>query len=552
MSMRRLRLLRDRAPRARDLLAPEERRFADELGHALAHATAVAAADPDTPLPKGSLPERVRTAHAKFRPEKREERAKRARELLDAPEHERRRVFGRAAGWTPDDAKTSDESLRKLLKQAVHSHVEARRHQVEQFFALHGIGAGMANWNPKATWVEVGHFGDVEAVFTSVPITTPSKLSFRWRTEEPDAKFGSWVLSRRDPGGLKFIAAGDAGQAPGWTVFTIDLRNYLPATPPAVPTRYEVRVIPRANPQERSKSHKAFPRSPIVRGVAVGHSSDPATIIYPSIAQPAVEIETYEVYRYLTVGLERIRLVEDQNGPGAEEFHVSGIVQQFLPSGSANTGRSERLSGYAALSPSGPYSLPLNTGAFFRLTNPDTADWPQAFALVVSVLEEDDGGKMAEWQGEISTVAYEFLAGEVNDAVTEYLQDNFDEFVGEDWETVAAHASEAAQYITSLVSGSAAAGYIGAALLVAGMVVAEIAIGAKDDFYGMEVQTLVVDTNIKDHIDHWFADGDFDDHSVELRWGMTLYGAASFPDAAPYDGEIEITASYRFWKVEDL
>src|SRR4029450_509779 len=104
----------------------------------------------------------------------------------------------------------------------------------------------MAAWGTPRTWLEAGYFtGDVNVSWTQLTINSPAKLDFRWWTEEADADRGLWQLLRLDPGKKEvLLASGDAGDAPGPRLFTLDLGKYLPPQPPGVPSVYRVRVSP--------------------------------------------------------------------------------------------------------------------------------------------------------------------------------------------------------------------------------------------------------------------------------------------------------------------
>jgi hypothetical protein len=96
--------------------SPEELEFVRRFANALTHATAMAAADPETPLPSESLAERARVAYVSFRPDEQNLIRERARLRLSAPLEERRRYFGDYADWTPDTARALDDAVRAQLK----------------------------------------------------------------------------------------------------------------------------------------------------------------------------------------------------------------------------------------------------------------------------------------------------------------------------------------------------------------------------------------------------------------------------------------------------
>jgi hypothetical protein len=426
----------------------------------------------------------------------------------------------------------------------VRAPLQHRRAEIEEFLSASGAASSMAAWGTPRTWLEAGYFtGDVIVSWTQLTINSPAKLDFRWWTEEADADRGLWQLLRLDPGKKEvLLASGDAGDAPGPRLFTLDLGKYLPPQPPGVPSVYRVRVSPQTKAKILPGPTPGL-AGPKVAGKAVGPRSTPVIITYSAISSPPVDFTVYKLYRSLEIGPDKIHLVEDQSGGGGEEFWVAGFVQEFLPSGSANKGQQVKFGPrYAALDPDGPRWADIAVTASYWLDNPDTQDWPRAYALVVSALEEDDGGAFNDWYAQLGDLANEFLLNQIHSDVTEYLQEQFEQFLGENWEIELLKQTPAvADYIVSVISSSTA-GIIGMALAAAALVVSAIIAGADDDFYGVEASVLALPTNVSDFIESHYSG---EHTSVPLEGyqlhtePITLFGH-SFLVAANYDGKLEI------------
>jgi hypothetical protein len=529
----------------------EEERFVRSFADALVHATARAASDPETPAPQDTLAELVRAAYARSRTGQQLRIRDRAQARLQAPLEERLRDFGAYADWTPETARELDEKLRAELKAAVRARLEARKKEIGESLSAHGISSSLAKWAQPRTWLEAGYFsGDVVANWMEMTINSPPPtVQFMWRTEEPEAEHGIWQLYRLGAGGKHtLIASGEAGGAPGPRVFTLDLGDYLPPVAPSVPARYHVRV----SPQTKMKMQPAAQQGavgPKIPGHAVGPASDPVVITYSSISSPSPNFQVWQLYRVLTIGPTKIHMVEDQFGPGAEEFWIAGFVQEFLPSGSSQKPKQQKFGPRnVVLDPDGPRWGEIAIPIDFWLSNPDSGDFPRAYAFVVSVLEEDDGGSFNDWHSELGDLANQFLVGGVADDVEQYLQEQFEEFFGDNWEQILSQAPAVAEYITGLVSSSTA-GVVGAAIAVAAYIIGSIVADAGDDFYGVQAYTFPVVTNIRQDVESipghqtpqgWTLDEDY----------LVLLGTTSVLQAANYDGKIEIWFDCHFSQLE--
>jgi hypothetical protein len=531
--------------------SPEEERFVRSFAHALVHATALAASDPETPLPSGSFAEQVRSAWARSRPAHHLRIRDRARARLAAPLEERRRDFGARADWTPETEGALADELRGELKAAVRARLDSNRQAIVERFSAYGIASSLANWSATKTLLEAGYFtGDVVANWKEMTINSPPPtVQFMWSTQEPDAEHGVWQLFRVGPGKTEtLLASGEAGDAPGPRVFTLDLSEFLPPTAPSVPALYHVRVSPQTKMTMKPSANQGEVGAKVL-GHAVGPASDPVIITYSSISSPAPNWEVWQLYRVMTTGPTKIHMVEDQFGPGAEEFWIAGFVQEFLPKGSSQKGKQQKFGPrYVELDPDGPRWGEIAIPIDFWLSNPDSGDFPRAYAFVVSVLEEDDGGSFNDWHAELADLANQFLVGNVADDVEEYLQQEFQDFVSDNWEQILTQAPAVAEDIVAMVSSSTA-GIVGMAIAIAAFVIAAIVSDAGDDFYGVQAYTFPVVTNIRDYVEsipgHQTAEG-YTLHEDPF----TMLGTPSVLQASSYDGKVEIYMDCHFSQLE--
>jgi hypothetical protein len=530
--------------------SPEEERFVRSFANALVHATAVAAADPETRLPAESLAERVRAAYARSRPDQHMLIRDRAVARLSAPVEERRRDFGAYADWTPETSRALDDDLRAQLKAAVRARLESQRQVLEELMSVHGIASSMAKWGTVKTWLTAGYFsGDVVTNWTEMTISSPPTIQFSWHTEEPDAERGVWQLFRVDPGKKEvLLASGSAGDAPGPRVFELNLAHHLPATAPSVPTVYHVRVSPQTKMSMMPAAEQGAAGTKVY-GHAVGPASDPVVITYSSISAPAPDFTIWQLYRVMTLGTTKIELVEDQIEGGAEEHWIAGFVQEFLPSGSGLTGKQQKFGPRrVVLDPDGPTWAAIGFPVDFWLSNPDSGDFPRLYALVVSVLEEDDGGSFNDWNAELGDLANQFLVGEIPSDLQEYLQEQFEDFISDNWEQILAQAPAVAEEIVAMVSSSTA-GVVGMAIAVAAFIIGSIIADAGDDFYGVSFCIFPLVTNIREYVESIPGQQTSEGYTITEDYPLTLHGTPAVWGAS-YDGTVAIHFDHHFSQLE--
>jgi hypothetical protein len=163
----------------------EETEFVRAFACALNHATAVITAEPELSVSTGSIADRVRGRHSRFRPERRRAIQERARARLSGAREQREQYFGAyadrgAEAWT-DAEPGLDRELRRLLRDAVRARLGFQRKEIRENLAV-GIAAeffGTAIPLPKTT-LEIGYFsGDVQAAWTHMTISSPVTVELR-------------------------------------------------------------------------------------------------------------------------------------------------------------------------------------------------------------------------------------------------------------------------------------------------------------------------------------------------------------------------------------
>ena len=523
----------------------EEHDFIKALANMLSHATAVVAANPEIAVPTGSIAHQLREAYSRFRPHLRSAIQARAKARLAGSPELRRRYFGAYANFDAEAWSHATPGLSKELKQQLKRAVRARLEA--QHDKIAGILAIGATTNPNLyhgpfpsskTTLEVGYFsGDVQAAWTTLTINSPISIELLWKTNVAGAERGVWQLFHAGSGKQEvLLGSGIAGKAPG-SIFSINLANYLPSAPPSAPAVYRIRVTPGTNPKVvPGPAEDEFLQVP---GKAVGPPSNDVVITYSAIVTPGVQFQIYDIYHKATFMLESIHMVEDQNGPGTEEFHVAGFVQESFPASSTETGEQKGFGPfYAELDPDGPRTKNLPHAADFYLSDPSTPEWPRTFSVVISILEEDDGGSLNEWESTIWTVADAAASGELGQAIRDYIEEKFKDFIGDNIGQLINAGGQMAQELVALIT-STIGGIIGMVVAAAALVISDIISGMSDDYYGTEAFVFVLPTNITDYVhtlagQHIAGGFQLDTESLEFR------GYTSWPEAALFDGVVDV------------
>lgn len=525
----------------------EEEDFVRAFAAMLNHATVAIAADPETPHREGSVAERVRKAYSgAFSAEQQQAIRRRAETLLSAPVEVRRGYFGAyaEAGIEAHAGPGLSAELKAQLPGAVQARLDAQRGKIAGVLSDHAaIKPSTAGPSTSKTWVEVGHFGDVWDSWHDLTINSPSSLDFHWGTNAPGAERGVWQLVRAGQQELQ-LASGKAGDAPGG-FFSIDLAQYLPQQPPNAPAQYLVRVTPGTKPKWQPSDDASGPGL-MIPGKAVGPQSDPVVITYSSVTAPQIYLNIFDVYKTAVFTLESIHMIQESEESGTEEFHIAGFVQETLPTSSDHFGDQKTFAKYTTLNPDGPTWQDLSSSVEFYLGSPLTPDWPRAYTAVISILEEDDGGTLGSWQASIATLAQDLASGDIADAVRDYLDENFEDYMDDINQLVNAGA-EVAQLVASIV-GSTTAAIGGMVIAAAALIISAVIASLPDDYYGTEAYVLVLPSNSWDYVHSLpgqitsYGGWQLDSETIEFK------GQASWPDAAAWDGMVGITVH---WTLRD-
>jgi hypothetical protein len=340
------------------------------------------------------------------------------------------------------------------------------------------------------------------------------------------------------------LASGSAGDAPGG-FFSIDLSKFLPLQPPSSPAQYLVRVTPGTKPKWQPSDDATGPGA-MVPGKAVGPQSDPVVITYSSVTAPQVSFNIFDVHKTAVCTVESIHMIQESEESGTEEFHIAGVVQETLPPTSDHPGEQGTFAKYAELNPDGPTWQDLSSSVEFYLGSPFTLDWPRMFTVIISILEEDDGGSLAAWQAAMATIAQEASSGDIGQALLDYLEDNFGDYIDDIGELVNAGA-EVAQLVASIV-GSTAAAVGGMVIAAAALILSDVIASLPDDFYGVGTYLLVLPTNSLEYVHNLpgqmtsYGGWRLDSETIEFK------GQASWPDAATFDGMVGVAVH---WTLRD-
>jgi len=542
--------------------------FADEINFA----TAVVAANPSVSFPAHSLAEKIRKSYIGFNPSRHGVYKDRAVALLLTEEPaERQRYFGsyagsRAAAEQKLQGPFLDRAMQDKLRKAVRARLDAQRAELKSLFEQ--TAKGSFPMLPK-TWLEAGFLKKDIVQSTGQKIITmnqPEQIDFKWKTEVDGTEQGFWQILRMPPeGGSKFqkapipVASGYTGGTTGGT-FEIDFREHVPPQPTDVPIIYHVQIQPWKKTTAQSagsRDSKAGMSKGGKKSAAssLGLWSAPVVINYVDGTWEGPDFDVLldrEVYRELTFHLDRIMMKEDQTGAGDEEFHVVGFAQESLPSSSAKKGKLEKFGPYKKVLCPEPGQLcsaavyNIKRGPFI-LNNPDQPEWPRAFTVLLSVMEEDDGGSLAEWQSEIWDISDDMLEGEIADLVGDYLEEFKDELIGQGIHI----GAEIVQTLISAIS-SAIAGAISAGVAAAAVVIVAIIIEKEDDFYGADYYTFLLPTNLTSFVHGLPGQHSGSDKYMLKQGDMPFYGMPLTGIAGGWDGKVVIYYHWEFSKKQQF
>lgn len=480
--------------------------IADEVSHALA----VAAANPQESFAKGSFASHFQKKFAKFNAQERGSARNRAQSLLSRPLSERKLYFGGYAEKGIDAHKQPhsglDPKLQPKIKKAVQKRFSLYPKELEDFSRKVVSSRFLASFpSTKTEILEIGRFigTDVPLSFgLDAEIHEPGEyVDVKWKTEESKARRGIWRVLELPS--CKVVASGEAGDAPEG-VFRVDFAKFAPPTPPDEPLVYLIKVYPYP-----AKPKLGFHPIPLQK--PVGYGSNSARIRYVKGGVQAI-FEMVEIFREIELYIENITMIEEQTGPGWEEFHITGFVQQDSEAVEDLRQVKHR---YVEIDPDGERTISFRPKAIettFSLQDPGSYApkkhygewekryyWPKAFTLTLSVLEEDDGDAVADWLSEIWKHAKEELSvvisGLFEEAIEDLVKEFTDIFLKEILEDLGL-LEDVISEITKLICIP----IVSAILSAVGIIVAEIIKGLQDDYYGTQTYVLALPSNLTDYI----------------------------------------------------
>jgi hypothetical protein len=360
------------------------------------------------------------------------------------------------------------------------------------------------------------------------------------------------------------LAEGIAGDAPDGS-FAIDFTKYLPPNPPVKSEMYRVYVRPRT---KTKTVPGATPNSQIkVAAKPVGDWSPAAYVFYGlELSGPTTVFETREIYQQSRFILESIKMIQDQSGPGNEEFHIRGFVQEFSSGGGAQA----RFHEQAELNPSGldPGEKKYPTKTFnrncgtFKIGAPAVPSTPRTYIALLSVMEEDGGGALADWQSEISKIAEDLIRPEVTEEVAKLLADYrdliedelekaLDEYQDEMVEMAIQMANSIADAVVAIVANASSAFVVGSVVAVAAAIIAAVIADSDDDFYApLHVSSffsLTLPSNDVRYIEslsgQQLSDGTYRLKTLSKRY----YGIPGYKYAGSFDGIVDLQVRWEFF-----
>ena len=421
------------------------------------------------------------------------------------------------------------------------------------------------------TWVKTGFFNEIDQTeHSSTTIRAPQALRFKWGTTLKQSEEGFWRLRRKTgPSQFSLVATGPATNGTGG-LFRIDLRPYLPSSPPIDPAVYHVEVIPRL----KSKTDKTTATSPGGGGTKIpaqelGVWSMPVVITYAIDTTPVTTFTFEHVYRKATLVLDRIVVGVDQYGPGREEYSLAGFVQELQRACSGSNGQSCPFSTPLRMRRFGPYRKDLNPPneaplgwTFDASRNPPVQEVPhrfdftlgsteypvsgqRRFAVALSLIEEDAGSSMNTWRTGVEELSDLSLSGKVWRFTKEQAKQYIEEHMGD----AIHYVGDGLQLLPSIADLGNAAPVVGTAIAVATMIIAPIVQDMADDYYGTRAAHLTLESNRAEEIHK--LPGAMVGSGTHRRYvtrSQTLQfkGPPAANSAAAFDGVVDIEFHWEF------
>lgn len=406
---------------------------------------------------------------------------------------------------------------------------------------------------PGATWVRTGFFNEIDQTQkTSTTINEPGFLRFIWGTSLASDE-GFWRLRRKVAANqFSLLATGIATQGKGGR-FDIDLRPYLPTSPPLDSALYHLEVVARK-------------KSPAQE---LGAWSAPVQITYGINQTPPTTFDIGDVYRKATLVLDKIVVVADQDGPGEEEYRVRGFVQELQRSCTPAAGEECPFSKPLVQRRFGPFSRDLNPPGeapfgwrFDASMNPPLVKVnnsyefplgtgtnhlaaPRRFVLSISLIEEDAGSSIDDWDvamGELSgVVADGSILGLDEDDLTEFLSDHAEDAIR--------YVSDGVQVVAASVDAGEAAPIVGTAVAAAAFILVPIFEDMADDYYGTGATYLTLASNKTAEI-HKLAGGRVGTGAqrkyVLKPQTLRFKGPPASNSATSFDGVVDVEFHWEF------
>ncbi|GGP76607.1 hypothetical protein [Saccharothrix coeruleofusca] len=526
----------------------EQREFAAAFAGTLNRATVAAAAGVDRPTQAGSIAALVREAYSRLAEDRRAAVRRRADRLLAGTPDQLRDVFGphtdRLEEWAGSAGLHPE--LGALLKSAVRAHLDSHAVEIAQDITGHLSTTPETLGTAPKTWVKGGTSnGDASWTWTEIVLAAPAVLQFHWGTGEAGAEHGRWDLYHVQPGGVEVHLGKGLAGVPGST-WSIDLGQYLPATPPQAPQKYVVRVTPYSDPvvlpsYVEGMAGKKVPAEP------VGPASKPVTITHSAVAggPPPEFTGPVAVYTGLTCHLDSLEVAAEQDEVGDEEFHLMGFVQEIRPLSSPKGTTQAEFATSVTIDPDAkPPSKALHVHEDFALGFPVAPNWPRTYLLVVSVLEEDSGDAIGRWQADMAELSQEVLTPEIDGIIREYLEEKLDEYLEKNAQQLVNAGIDVASWIAGLV-GSTAAFVVAWVAAAAAIVISGIIGGMADDYYGTATGVLVLPTNTAQYVHSLPGQHDSGAYRLDRRV-IEMRGMTQWPYAAAWDGAIRVGVRWSF------
>lgn len=420
---------------------------------------------------------------------------------------------------------------------------------------------------PTLTWVKVGDNLDGEfpgPAAREISIREPRPLDFIWGTKA-EADYGVWRLVGPQS---QILAVGRAGPAPSPAengFFDIDLRKHLPTQPPNSAEVYRIQVQPRKKmvtmPGAMHGSSTKVPSQ------AVGVWSTSASILYGEGYEPPSQTKFKRHYQKCYFVLESIRMIQDQSGPGDEEFYLRGFVQQFTPNGV----QQKKIRASTTLDPGDDEFEAFNKRYTFDSPGVYPYPWtPRTHVALISIMEKDGGDNMAQWMADVSKIAEEAISDAVKDAVNDLLEELENELTEAIEEALAGlqddiidaakeAAAELAEDIASRVLDfleEAATLAVVAVIVTAIVCIGKlIASGLEDDlytpFFDDPLFALTIPTMHEDYIEslkgHVHAGNSYRIAPQSIEY----HGVPDGNYAGAWDGKVELTVRWDFEEKEE-